>query len=237
MSYCKAIVLLCFTAWAGCRPSPSADEHREISRELEQAGMVDSALYHLTLALAKEPAHAGIRIDRGVIRSEQGDQQGAIADLSLVIEADSMNTLAWYHRSLAKSRMNDHLGAYADLQGALRAKVPGWGNGIKGSFAVLETVDNEWAGVERSRFDVHFDDIGFLLALNYLDLDSGQLAYQWLTRCIDNDVETATCLFERGRLLLLNGQQADGCRDLERAALMRHTEALRAWNKNCTGKQ
>lgn len=229
------LIILCLLVSFSCRYK-TADEHRRIATELEEAGLIDSALHHLTLATEKEPEYWGIWIDRGVIRSQQGDPQGAIADYDHVIGADSGNTLALYNRSLAKSRMDDHIGAHADLISAVRSKVPGWNGDINGSFVVLETIDNPWAGVERYPYDVSFDDIGFLLALNYLDLDSGQRAYEWLTRCIDRNVETATCLFHRGQLLLHNAHQADGCNDLERAALMRHVDATRAWNSNCTGK-
>lgn len=213
----------------------NADDHLAIAWKLEEAGNIDSAGYHIDKALEKDPMHVGARIGHGVLLLQNGDNTGAILDYTFVIKRDSANILAWCERAVAKSRQGDYTGAYKDLWKATELKAPGSGLGQR-EMMIYETVDNPAIGIRRDPFDVHYVDIAYWRALNYLDLDSVAKAYDLLNYCIEQEHEVAECSYSRGVILITNDRLPDGCADLERAALLHHAEATRAWNKYCVTK-
>ena len=212
----------------------TAEDHIRIANELEAVGDLDSALQHLDRAIARNPDHLWSRLERGVLRSAIGDHAGAIADDTEVLQRDQTNVTAYFNRSLARGRMKDHLGALSDLEPAMLIKSPGWNaQGSRSVHVIFERVDNPWVGARRPEFDIPMDDIAFAFALTYLELDSADKAYDWLSHCIDRSVHLSDCLYERGILLLNHGRVAEGCADLEQATAMKDDRALMAWGKHC----
>ena len=57
--------------------------------------------------------------DQAVEKFEEGNYQGAIADLTTVIEMDPQDAVSYYNRGLAKSHIEDLQGAIADYNKAL----------------------------------------------------------------------------------------------------------------------
>lgn len=218
---------------AGC-DLRTAEDHIRIANELEAVGDLDSALYHLDRAIARDPDHSWARLERGVLRSKIGDNAGAIADDTEVLQRDQANVTAYFNRSLARGRMKDHIGALNDLVQAMRIKSPGWNaQGSRSGHVIFERVDNPWIGVSAPEFDVPLDDIAFAFALTYLELDSAEKAHDWLSYCIDNGVQLSDCLYQRGVLRCNNGHKSEGCADLEQATSMKDDRALMAWGRYC----
>ncbi|KOP24080.1 hypothetical protein AMR41_22110, partial [Hapalosiphon sp. MRB220] len=56
--------------------------------------------------------------NRGITRSELGDQQGAIADFNTAIKINPNLALAYIGRGVARAAIGDQQGAIADLQKA-----------------------------------------------------------------------------------------------------------------------
>jgi tetratricopeptide (TPR) repeat protein len=221
--------------WLGCQVR-TADDHLHIAGELEAAGRTDSALVHLDEAVRKDGQHLWARIERGVLRSQLGDHAGAIADDDTVLVQDPDNQTALFNRALAKGRMGDHVGALNDLEAVMRLKSPGWDENAPGTPRVfVEMTGNAGLGIEPPEFDIPYTHLGYAFALSYLELDSAAKAHDWLSVCIDQGFEAANCLYERGILLLDHGLQAEGCGDLEQAAIQRHEEARNAWTRHCAG--
>ncbi len=221
--------------WFGCQVR-TADDHLRIAGELEAAGQVDSALVHLDEAVRKDGQHLWARLERGVLRSHLGDQAGAIADDDTVLALDPDNQTALFNRALAKGRMGDHVGAVNDLEALMRLKSPGWDENAPGTPRVfVEMTGNAWLGIEPPEFDIPYPHVAYAFALSYLELDSAAKAHDWLSICIDKGFEVGSCLYERGILLLNHGLQAEGCGDLEQAAIQRHEEARNAWTRHCAG--
>jgi tetratricopeptide (TPR) repeat protein len=216
----------------------TADDHLRIAVELEAAGQSDSALFHLNEAVRKDGRHLWARMERGVLRSHLGDHAGAIADDDTVLALDPGNQTALFNRALAKGRMGDHKGAVDDLGSVMRSKSPGWDENDPGSQrAFVELTGNAGLGIEAPEFDIPYANVGYAFALSYLELDSAAKAYDWLSVCIGEGFEVPTCLYERGILLLRHGRHAEGCGDLEQAAIQRHTEAQNAWTRQCAGSR
>ena len=57
--------------------------------------------------------------DQAVEKFEEGNYQGAIADLTTVIEMDPQDAVSYYNRGLAKSHIEDLQGAIADYNKAI----------------------------------------------------------------------------------------------------------------------
>lgn len=234
MNTCWTVAVLVL-ALSGCRVR-TADDHLRIAGELEAAGQVDTALYHLDEAVRKDGKHLWARIERGALRSHLGDQAGAIADDDTVLALDPDNQTALFNRALAKGRMGDHVGAVTDLEAVMRLKSPGWEeNNPANARVFVELTGNPGLGIEPPEFDIPYAHVGYAFALSYLELDSAAKAYDWLSICIDEGFEVGNCLYERGLLLIRHGRSAEGCGDLEQAAIQRHAEAQKAWTRHCAG--
>jgi tetratricopeptide (TPR) repeat protein len=165
-----------------------------------------------------------------------GDHAGARADDDTVLALDPENQTALFNRALAKGRLGDHAGAVNDLETLMRLKSPGWDENAPGNAHVfMEMTGNAGMGIEPPEFDVPYKHVGYAFALSYLELDSTVKAYDWLSVCIEQGFEVGNCLYERGILLLRHGRNAEGCSDLEQAAIQRHEEARNAWTRHCAG--
>ncbi|MFN6116357.1 MAG: tetratricopeptide repeat protein [Flavobacteriales bacterium] len=234
MRHTWAITLLALVWW-GCQVR-TTDDHLRIASALEAAGQSDSALVHLNEAVRKDGKHLWARIERGVLRSHLGDHAGARADDDTVLALDPENQTALFNRALAKGRLGDHAGAVNDLETLMRLKSPGWDENAPGNAHVfMEMTGNAGMGIEPPEFDVPYKHVGYAFALSYLELDSTVKAYDWLSVCIEQGFEVGNCLYERGILLLRHGRNAEGCSDLEQAAIQRHEEARNAWTRHCAG--
>lgn len=211
----------------------TADDHLHIAVALEEAGNVDSAMTHLDLAVNRDPDHLWARLDRGALRSQSGDQAGAIADDDEVIRRDPNNMTAYFNRALARQRSGDAKGALADLRHTYELKTGGEDD-PRVSRIIFEPADDPWLGIQKPEFDIPMADIAYCLAIAYLDVDSVRDGYRWLNYCIQRNIHVDECSYQRGSILYNNGDTVNGCADLERAALLHHPEALRAWNRHCT---
>ena len=77
-------------------------------------------------AIEVDPEYAWAWVNRGGVRRERGDLDGAIADHTKAIELDPGNAAAWNHRGYARRAKGDVAGAAADYAAALRVAPPGW---------------------------------------------------------------------------------------------------------------
>ena len=68
----------------------------------------------------EQPEDAAALASRGLIRAEQGDERGAIADFTDSLRLKPANDEALYLRGAARDRLGDRAGALADYDEALR---------------------------------------------------------------------------------------------------------------------
>ena len=78
------------------------------------------AVAECTEAIRLDPDHPHARIERGDLKSRQGQYEGAIADYDQAIRLDPRNAEAYLNRSLEKSELGRHDEAIADLDRAMR---------------------------------------------------------------------------------------------------------------------
>ena len=78
------------------------------------------ALAECTEAIRLDPDHPHAWLERGDLKSRQGQYEGAIADYDQAIRLDPRNAGAYANRSLAKSELGHHDEALADLDQAMR---------------------------------------------------------------------------------------------------------------------
>ncbi len=88
-------------------PVPDPWEHQE-------------ALAECTEAIRLDPDHPHAWLERGDLKSRQGQYEGAIADYDQAIRLDPRNAGAYANRSLAKSELGRHDEALEDLDQAMR---------------------------------------------------------------------------------------------------------------------
>ena len=67
-----------------------------------------------------DPDHPHAWLERGYLKSRQGQYEGAIADYDQAIRLDPRNAGAYANRSLAKSELGRHDEALEDLDQAMR---------------------------------------------------------------------------------------------------------------------
>lgn len=83
-------------------------------------GYLDSALVDLDRAIALEPKDLGRYINRGIMRYQNNDIRGAMADYNHVIEQQSNHRLARYNRALLQTYVGSYSKALKDFDVVIR---------------------------------------------------------------------------------------------------------------------
>lgn len=75
-----------------------------------------------TALLRVAPTHVGAWVNRGVLKSRNGDYPGALADQERAVALDSLEHLAYSNRGMAKLRLHRYAEAVVDFTRAIRIK-------------------------------------------------------------------------------------------------------------------
>lgn len=118
------------------------------ARALLREGKIPEAIQRMTKALEVDSLNAGLYVDRGYLRLQAKDNQGAQADFEAALRIDSNHAMAW--NNLAMLRLNEKDGAAAlDLaRRALRCD-PNLVNAWIMRMAAAKLLE-DWREVERS---------------------------------------------------------------------------------------
>jgi len=82
--------------------------------------MVFTLLLSPALVRAQSPQTGSDYVNRGNIRFEAGDFDGAIADYTEAIELNAADSVAYYNRGIARGRQGDHSRAIEDYTRAIQ---------------------------------------------------------------------------------------------------------------------
>ena len=91
------------------------------AKEKIAVGDMDAAIAELDVALNGN-ANTNVYALRGEVYMQMGEYQKALEDFNASIEADGMNAVAFYDRSLLNTRLENYEAALADINNALAAQ-------------------------------------------------------------------------------------------------------------------
>jgi tetratricopeptide (TPR) repeat protein len=96
-------------------------DYIDAAREKILSGDMDAAIVELNAAV-DENANSNVYVLRGEVYMQMGDYRNALNDFDSAIEADGMNAIAFYDRSLLNTRLENYQAAWVDINNALAAQ-------------------------------------------------------------------------------------------------------------------